>query len=129
MYRSAPSLLTRLRRHRGLWVLAVAVLLIKLVSGSICVADGSGVRFASATAAAPTTVLADTTVSTLSADDANDCLLGEGAGCHCACAHSVTLPATAPLSIASMEARFAPLTLHSGFTPATTGSLLRPPIA
>jgi hypothetical protein len=27
-----------------------------------------------------------------------------------------------------MEARFAPLTLHSGFTPATTGSLLRPPI-
>jgi hypothetical protein len=40
----------------------------------------------------------------------------------------VTLPATAPLPIAMMEARFAPLTLHSGFTPATTGSLLRPPI-
>ncbi|MGS1120378.1 hypothetical protein [Rhodanobacter sp. UC4436_H3] len=129
MYRSTPSLLTRLRRHRGLWVLAVAVLMIKLISGSICVADGPGLRFASATAAAPITSLADTAVSTLSADDANDCLLGEGAGCHCACAHSVTLPATAPLSIARMEARFAPLTLHSGFTPATPGSLLRPPIA
>jgi hypothetical protein len=125
MYRSVPSLLTRLRRHRGLWVLAVAVLLIKLVSGSICVADGPGAQFASATAAAPTTLLA---VSTVSADDANPCLLGEGRSCHCACAHSVTLPATAPLPIAMMEARFAPLTLHSGFTPATTGSLLRPPI-
>ncbi|MGY3041643.1 hypothetical protein ACVWWQ_003276 [Rhodanobacter sp. TND4EL1] len=120
--------MTRLRRHRGLWVLAVAVLLIKLVSGSICGADGPGARFASATAAASTTLLADTAVSTVSADDANPCLLGEGRSCHCACAHSVTLPASTPLPIAMMEARFAPLTLHSGFTPATTGSLLRPPI-
>ncbi|UJJ53493.1 MULTISPECIES: hypothetical protein [Rhodanobacter] len=124
-----PSLLTRLRRHRGLWVLAVAVLLIKLVSGSICVADGAGMRFASATAAAPTTLVADTAVSPTAADDANSCLLGEGSGCHCACAHSVTLPASAPLPIARMEAHFAPLTFHSGVTPATTGSLLRPPIA
>ena len=129
MYRSAPSLLTRLRRHRGLWVLAVAVLLIKLVSGSICVADGPGARFASSTAAAPTTLLADTAVSSVSADDANSCLLGEGRSCHCACAHSVTFPVSASLPIAMMEARFAPLTLHSGFTSATTGSLLRPPIA
>lgn len=130
MYRSTSSLLTRLRRHRGLWVLAVAVLLIKLVSGSICMADGSGARFASMTVAAtPTTLLADTTVATVSTDDANSCLLGEGSSCHCACAHSVTLPASTQLLIAKMEAHFAPLTLHSGFTPATTGSLLRPPIA
>lgn len=130
MCRPDPSLLSRLRRHRGLWVLAVAVLLIKLVSGSICVADGPGARFTSTTAAAtPTTLLADTAVGTASADDANSCLLGEGTGCHCACAHSVTLPATAPLSIASVQVRFAQLTLHSGFTPALTGSLLRPPIA
>ncbi|UJM92011.1 hypothetical protein LRK24_08860 [Rhodanobacter denitrificans] len=104
----------------------MAVLLIKLVSGSICVADGPGTRFASATAAAPTTLLADTAVSTISADAANPCLLGEGRSCHCA--HSVTLPASTLLPIAMMEARFAPLTLHSEFTPATTGSLLRPPI-
>jgi hypothetical protein len=130
MYRSTPSLLTRLRRHRGLWVLAVAVLLIKLVSGSICVADGPGARLASTTVAAtPPPLLADTTVATVSMDDANSCLLGEGSACHCACAHSVTLPVTAPLPIASMDARFAPLTIYSGFTPATTGSLLRPPIA
>jgi hypothetical protein len=130
MYRSTPSLLTRLRRHRGLWVLAVAVLLIKLVSGSICVADGPSARFALTTVAfAPATLLADAAVSPTSADDANSCLLGEGSRCHCACAHSVTLPASTPLPIARMEARFAPLTLHSGFTPATTGSLLRPPIA
>ncbi|MDT0498177.1 hypothetical protein RM530_12485 [Algiphilus sp. W345] len=109
--------------------MAVAVLLIKLVSGSICVADGPGARFASATAAAPTTLLADTAVSSVSADDANSCLLGEGRSCHCACAHSVTFPVSASLPIAMMEARFAPLTLHSGFTPATTGPLLRPPIA
>ena len=128
MYRSAPSLLTRLRRHRGLWVLAMAVLLIKLVSGSICVADGPGARFASTTATT-TTLTADTAVSTVSTDEANTCLLGEGGGCHCACAHSVTLPASAPPPIAMIEARFAPLTIHSGFTPATTGSLLRPPIA
>ncbi|MEW5835066.1 MAG: hypothetical protein AB1832_08405 [Pseudomonadota bacterium] len=129
MYRSVPSLLTRLRRNRGLWVLAVVVLLIKLVSGSICVADGPGARFPSATAAAPTTLVADTAVNTTSADDANSCLLGDGSNCHCACAHSVTLPASAPLPIARMEAHFAPLTFHSGFMPATTGSLLRPPIA
>ena len=128
MYRSAPSLLTRLRRHRGLWVLAVAVLLIKLVSGSICVADGPGARFASTTAVA-VPLLADTAVSPTTADDASSCLLGEGSSCHCACAHSVTLPTSAPLPIARMEAHFAPLTLHSGFMPATTGSLLRPPIA
>lgn len=130
MHRTAPSLLTRLRRHRGLWVLAVAVLLIKLVSGSICAADGPGARFASTTATAvSTTLLADTAVSAVLTDDAIPCLLGEGSACHCACAHSVTLPATAPLPIASMDARFAPLTIYSAFTPATTGSLLRPPIA
>ncbi|EIM00539.1 hypothetical protein [Dyella sp.] len=128
MYRSAPSLLTRLRRHRGLWVLAVAVLLIKLVSGSICMADGPGARFASTTTVT-VPLVADTAVSPTAADDANSCLLGEGSGCHCACAHSVTLPASAPLPIARMEAHFAPLTFHSGVTPATTGSLLRPPIA
>ena len=130
MYRTAPSLLTRLRRHRGLWVLAVAVLLIKLVSGSICAADGPGARFASATATAvSTTLLAGSSASAISTDDASLCLLGEGNACHCACAHSVTLPATAPLPIASMDARLAPLAIYSGFTPAITGSLLRPPIA
>ena len=37
---SRTPLLVRLRRHRGLWVLAVAVLLIKLATGTICLADG-----------------------------------------------------------------------------------------
>lgn len=128
MYRSAPSLLTRLRRHRGLWVLAVAVLLIKLVSGSICAVDGPGARFASTTATAvSTTLLADTAVSAVSTGDAISCLLGEGRSCHCV--HSVTFPVSASLPLVRMEARFVPHTLHSGFMPATTGSLLRPPIA
>jgi len=128
MYRSTPSLLTRLRRHRGLWVLAVAVMLIKLVAGTVCLADAPEKRFVSTTTISAASMPMDTVIADVSADDASACLLGEGRSCHCACAHSVTLPASTPLPIAMMEARFAPLTLHSGFTPATTGSLLRPPI-
>lgn len=129
MHSSFPPLLTRLRRHRGLWVLAVVVLLIKLVSSSICVADGPGARFASAAFdTAPTTSLVDTAVSAVS-DDANACVMGEGSSCHCACAHSVTLPANAPPFAGTVEVGLELLAIHSGFTPATTGSLLRPPIA
>src|SRR3546814_18328561 len=109
------SLLSHLRRHRGLWVLAVAVLLIKLVSGSIGVADGPRAQFVLATAAAQATLLADTAVSTVSADEVNTCRLGEGGGCHRDCAHSVTLPATAPMSLDRLKPRSAPLHTPSGF--------------
>lgn len=129
MYRSAPSLLTRLRRHRGLWVLAVAVLMIKLVAGTVCMADAPEKRLVSTTTISPASLPVDTVAASVSADDANACLLGEGSGCHCACAHTVTLPVTTPLAIARVEARFDAFDIHSGFTPATTGSLLRPPIA
>ncbi|NMW22954.1 hypothetical protein HFP05_00600 [Rhodanobacter denitrificans] len=129
MYRSPPSLLTRLRRHRGLWVLAVAVLMIKLVAGTVCVADAPEKRFVSTTTISAASMHVDTVAPSVSADDANGCLLGEGSGCHCACAHTVTLPTTARLSIARVEARFDTFVIRSGFTPAMTGSLLRPPIA
>jgi hypothetical protein len=123
------SLLTRLRRHRGLWVLAVAVLLIKLIAGTVCVADAPEKRFVSTTTISAASMPVDTVVADVSADDPNACLLGETGGCHCACAHTVTLPTTARLSIAKVQARFDTFVIRSGFTPPTTGSLLRPPIA
>src|SRR3546814_16843307 len=122
------SLLSHLRRHRGLWVLAVAVLLIKLVSGSICLADGPRAQFVLATAAAPATLLADTAFSPVSADDVNHCLLGEGAGCHRACAQSVTLLPTAPLSLPRIEPRLAPRPPPSGLPQSLTPPLRCPPI-
>ncbi len=129
MHPSPPPLLARLRRNRGLWVLATAVLLIKLVSSSVCVADGSGARLASAASdAAPTTLLVGNAVSAVS-DDANACLMGEGSSCHCACAHSVTLPANVPALADKVGVGHELFVIHSGFTPATTGALLRPPIA
>jgi hypothetical protein len=127
MHPSSQPLLTRLRRHRGLWVLVLAVMLIKLVSGALCATDGPQARFA-ATAAASTSVVAMVD-SPLGVADTGACVLGEAGDCHCTCAHSVTLPAAALPAIAGMDIRFAVLMIQSGFTPATTGSLLRPPIA
>ncbi len=130
MLRFAPSLLTRLRRHRGLWVLAVAVLLIKLAAGTICLTDGPGKRVAvQATTAVAATLAMNTTAGDAVADDASGCLLGEAGDCHCSCAHTMPVPATALRPIAKMEAHFESHAIHSGFEPATTGSLLRPPIA
>lgn len=128
MIRPRPPLLTRLRRHRGLWLLAVAVLLIKLVAGTACLADAPEKRLVSTNTVSAASMPADTVIATVSVDDSGTCVLGE-ADCHCACAHTVTLPTTAPLAIARVESRFDDFTIHSGFTPATTGSLLRPPIS
>ncbi len=119
------SLLTRLRRHRGLWVLAVAVLLIKLATSSICLSDAKG--FASSPSGTMSLSVA-APADQASPDDAT-CLLGEAGDCHCACAHTMPLPATGPLPIAKMDVHFEPLIIHSGFEAATTASLLRPPIA
>jgi hypothetical protein len=124
MSRHLP-LLTRLRRHRGLWVLAV--LLIKLATSSICLGDGAGNMFASS---ASTTVSLSVAAPAdqASADDAA-CLLGEAGDCHCTCAHTMPLPTSGPLPIARMDVHFEPLTIHSGFEATTIASLLRPPIA
>jgi hypothetical protein len=129
MLRTTPSLLTRLRRHRGLWVLAVAVLLIKLAAGSVCMADGTYPADSLNNIAAASSLSFDAPADPAAADENGDCVLGEAGGCHCACAHTLPLPAVASLSVARMEMHFEALAIHSGFEPATTGSLLRPPIA
>jgi hypothetical protein len=130
MSRSAPTLLARLRRHRGLWVLAMAVLMIKLVAGTLCLADAPDGRFAAGTASAATTPqLAEEMATPTSNADGDTCLLGEPGGCHCTCAHSVTLPTAAVMTVSALPPHFDVPALPSSFTPAMTGSLLRPPIA
>jgi len=129
MSRSTPTLLTRLRRHRGLWALAMAVLMIKLMAGTLCLADTPNGRVASAPSAAAMAQLpVDMTASAVD-DDGGTCLLGEPGGCHCTCAHSATLPTATVLAVSALHPHFDAPALSSGFTPAVTGSLLRPPIA
>jgi hypothetical protein len=124
--RPAP-LLNRLRRHRGLWLLVVAVLLIKLVSGSVCLADGGERDTVSPQAHVAAAMALDAPATEQAGDGA--CLLGEGASCHCACAHAATLPASVELAIGSHDAPFATAAVDAGRVPEMTGSLLRPPIA
>ncbi|WP_426688900.1 hypothetical protein [Rhodanobacter ginsengiterrae] len=128
MIRTTPPLLTRLRHHRGLWVLAVAVLLIKLVAGSICLGDNPAAT-ALADVQATTSVLTAVDSATAATPDDNACLLGEAGGCHCACAHALTLAASVTLAVAPVETSAASSRLSPDMIPATTGSLLRPPIA
>lgn len=127
MSRTSPPLLTRLRRHRGLWVLAMAVLMIKLVAGTICLTDGPGKGVVAQTTIA--SIAVNAAAGEAAADDLGGCLLGEAGDCHCACAHTMPLPATAPLSIARVDAHFDLRSIRAGFAPASIGSLLRPPIA
>lgn len=120
-------LLTRLRRHRGLWVLAMAVLLIKLVSSSVCAGDGPTAELAAGQTAASVSLAMDAPTIATAGDAA--CLLGETGGCHCACAHASTLISRVALPVAPPDAGIASLHGALGFVPETTGSLLRPPIA
>lgn len=127
MQRNILPLLTRLRRHRGLWVLAMAVLMIKLVAGTVCLTDGprTGVAVQTTMAVDPTVVVDPASA----ADNADACSLGEAGDCHCACAHTMPMPATAVLSIGKVASHFESPTIYSSVAPALTGSLLRPPIA
>lgn len=123
MSRPATPLLTYLRRHRGLWALAVLVLLFKLASSTICLADRPVALAASAPVGSAMLVASDAQV-----DDG--CLLGEAGDCHCACAHSLTVASSAvallpPLPLAPLHAA----RLAADHLPAFAGSLLRPPIA
>ncbi|EIL90137.1 hypothetical protein UU7_15865 [Rhodanobacter spathiphylli B39] len=125
---ASSPLLARLRRHRGLWTLALAVMLIKLATGTICLADGPELRSAS-TAAAEVPALVATMAEASAHDDASHCVLGEAGGCHCTCAHAVTLPMTAWLPTGTMDARFVAPAISPQHMPALAGSLIRPPIA
>ncbi|HET8555215.1 MAG TPA: hypothetical protein VFL78_10345 [Rhodanobacteraceae bacterium] len=110
-------------------MLAVAVLLIKLVGGAVCLVDTPEKRFDASTTVTVVTMPIDTEIDRATADDLGGCLLGEVASCHCACLHSVPLPTSLPLPVGKVAANFTPPTVLPGFIPAAIGSLLRPPIA
>jgi hypothetical protein len=106
----------------------MAVMLIKLATGTICLADGLNKRFAS-TVVVDTTMLAGTVADASAHDDASNCVLGEAGGCHCTCAHAVTLTTTAWLPIDKMDAHFVASAIPPRHMPAFAGSVIRPPIA
>ena len=124
--RSLP-LLHRLRRHRGLWALVVAVLLIKLVSGSLCMADGGERDVGQGRGYVASSMTMEASPQAPSGD--GDCLLGEGSSCHCACPHAAGLPTSVVLAVGAPEAPFLVSSVDAGRRPAVAGSLFRPPIA
>lgn len=124
MTRTATPLLTRLRRYRGLWLLAFAALLLKLATSSVCLGDLPAWPL---TATAATSSVAMSASADVAAADA--CLLGEAGDCHCACAHALTLTSHMAISVAPLLALLESPRLSPGLVPEMSGSLLRPPIA
>lgn len=127
---ASPPRLSQLPRLRGLWVLAMAALLLKLLSSSFCATDG--VRSLAILAdEGRTTTSVQSVATSLSAagGEASDCMLGEGASCHCSCTHAVPLP----ISFAVAANSWFALTRFPSPPPASlakiTNSVLRPPIA
>ena len=121
MHRSSPFSLSRLRSSRRLWLLCVLTLLLKLATGSLCMADGVHIPSGNATAAV------DVAVSDDGGD--GDCVLGEPGGCHCACSHSVPLspPIAVIQDVVAVPSDWPVLSLPHA--PTHVGVLLRPPIA
>ena len=125
MFRRPPSLFVRLRRHRGVWMLALAVLLFKVAMSTFCALDGPRVAFAGTSPAAPVAA-----VQGVNGDaDSDYCALGEGSGCHCTCAHAVALPAQATVVAAADRPRSLHPAVPAGESPAFARSPLRPPIS
>lgn len=127
----ATTVVSRLRGHRGLWALAVFALVLKLVSGTVCLADRPSAPTAApaaASAVAHVDAIAVTIVAPVSAAGDGLCGLGEGSGCHCACAHSMALPIGTAFTVLTPASHFVAPTRSYGRTPHLTGSPLRPPI-
>ncbi|MET4674792.1 hypothetical protein [Luteibacter sp. ME-Dv--P-043b] len=120
MHPHPPRLFSRIRRQRGLWVLALAVLLFKLTMATFCLLDAP--RVAS---------LADgnIAVATAEAGPGDTCVLDEGAGCHCSCAHNVAMPAALPAVLAGVPHSHVAVKPDAVLVSAYTRSPLRPPIA
>lgn len=120
MFALRAPLLPRLRRHPLLWVLVAVVLLTKLASSSLCAAD----------LPAAGNTLPPTSVAAVAASATGDggCLLGEAA-CHCACAETLPIPATAAANLAAVAPVFIAPRVTFAFVPVTVESQLRPPIA
>ncbi|HEY4293676.1 hypothetical protein [Luteibacter sp.] len=120
-----PRLFARLRRYRGVWVLALAVLLFKVAMSTFCVLDGPRV-------ACGGNVAVDNVVASAAADSGGDtdyCVLGEGSRCHCACDHTAALPSgddAVTVSVALLRVHALP---DDSPSPAFLRVPHRPPIA
>lgn len=125
MHLATPRLFTRLRRQRGVWVLALAVLLFKLTMATFCLLDGPR----GAPGNTMDTARAAVSVATGDSTAGDTCVLDEGSGCHCSCAHNVAVPSTMPVMVAGVPHTHVAATLRPGVTPAYERSPLRPPIA
>lgn len=128
MHRHPSSFLAHLRRHRGLWALAVAVLLIKLATSTLCLVDGQGPRANLAPSATASTLPAATPEHAIP-DTGDGCVLGEGGDCHCSCVHTVMLPMASVVAGALSAASVTPSLSLPDAIPDAPASLLRPPIA
>ncbi|UPG94338.1 hypothetical protein [Luteibacter aegosomatissinici] len=127
MHARTASLFQRLRSHKGAWLLVFAAIMLKVAAATVCVLDGPKVVALAASQVA--TAQADVTTHASTATDDEDCLLGEVGGCHCACAHAVTLPATAPFVAAVAIPPALSVHLPASPAPLVSPSPLRPPIA
>lgn len=107
----------------------MAVLLLKLAAGTLCLGDSAGVRFASADASVTASPQMSAVADVAATEEGRTCVLGEAGGCHCSCAHSVALSAAAKLVVARLDARLDLPANPPASTPAMPGSLIRPPIA
>jgi len=124
MSRRPPSLVVRLRRHRGVWMLALAVLLFKVAMSTFCALDGPRIAFTDGSPAG-----AGAVVGNAGTDTDDYCALGEGGGCHCTCAHAVALPAQWT-TVAAAEFPSGPHpSVPASASPAFARSPLRPPIS
>ncbi|SFW23363.1 hypothetical protein SAMN02800691_0441 [Luteibacter sp. UNCMF366Tsu5.1] len=128
MTRLVPTLLQRLRRHKGGWVLLFAALMIKIAASTVCVLDGPALVSVSPSSG-HTLAVAAVQADVASSGDTEICLLDEGNGCHCACAHGAALP-MACHAVATLI-RLPEVVSHLPEAPPypAASSLLRPPIA
>lgn len=124
MPRRLPSLLSRLRRHRGLWVVVALVLLFKLGSSSVCLGDAP----VSAVAGGTDVVAVTAVSSSPTTPDIGSCLLGE-AECHCVCAHALPVPVAVPALAALQRPAVTVMPAADGLRIAAIDLPLRPPIA
>jgi len=128
MHAPTARLFQRLRLHRGAWMLVVFAMLIKVAASTACLLDGPRTVVAGAQAG---TAIEAQFIAATTADSQDDefCQLGEPGGCHCACAHAVTMPAASFDTVAS--ALLPSIHAHAPVAPSMRpmASPLRPPIA
>lgn len=118
-----PSLLTRLRRHCGLWVVVALVLLFKLASSSVCLGDVPAIAQDEAGTAV---VAVSAPASSRAVPDGGHCLLGE-AECHGVCAHALSVPAAASAIVVLQAPGVAVLPATDGLRIGPIDLPLRPP--